>query len=102
MYLGAPNAAEYAPAGSFINALEHTPKQLALLLKRLNADSRAYAEYFEWQLGASDGILQHFGHLLGDDRLLGRRGNGLEWVCKVCQMYSKYYDWRESVEYDTR
>jgi hypothetical protein len=94
IYLGAPNAAAYAPPGSFVNALEYTPKQLAQLIKQLDADDEAYNAYFGWWIGGKDGLLQRFSHLLGDNLLFGPKREGLEWVCRLCQLYHKYYDWQ--------
>ncbi|EIE21814.1 hypothetical protein COCSUDRAFT_53864, partial [Coccomyxa subellipsoidea C-169] len=93
VYLGAPNAGAYAPPGSFVNALEYSPRQLARLLRHLDSDDRAYNSYFSWQLGYDDPILPHFSHVLGDNLLYGRRRDGMEWVCKLCQLFHKYYDW---------
>lgn len=93
IYLGAPNAAAYAPPGSFINALEYSPRQLARLIRQLDSDEQAYDSYFAWQLGHEDPILPHFSHVLGDNLLYGKRRDGMEWVCKLCQLYHKFYDW---------
>jgi alpha-1,3-fucosyltransferase 10 len=50
VYLGAPNVAEFAPLGSFINASEFTsPADLAAYLQHLAETPEAYAAYFDWR-----------------------------------------------------
>ena len=93
VYWGAPNAASYAPPNSFINALEYSPQHLAALLQHLDTDQDAYDSYFSWKLGTNDSILPYFSHLLGDNYIFGRRGDGMDWVCKICKLYHMYYDW---------
>ena len=47
--LGGAHYSRIAPPHSYINALEHTPKELADLLHQLDADDEAYTKYFEWK-----------------------------------------------------
>jgi len=47
--LGGADYAAIAPPHSFINALDYSPQQLAVYLKRLDADDSLYAEYFWWK-----------------------------------------------------
>lgn len=96
LYLGAPNAAAFAPPGSFISVLEHSPRQLARLLRHLSADEEAYAAYFEWRGGESQGgWVRHFNKAMHEHVAFGPRGDGLDWVCKLCKVQHKYYDWPE-------
>ena len=92
IYLGAPNAAAYAPPGSFINAVEHSPDDLANLLRQLDADEDAYKSYFAWRLGDDDSISAHFNDVMSNS-LMGQHGDGFEWVCKLCKLYHMHYDW---------
>ena len=96
VYLGAPNAATFAPPNSFINALEHTPRQLARLLRHLSADEEAYGAYFEWRGGEKQGDwVRHFTRAMHEHVAFGPRGDGLDWVCQLCKVHHKYYDWPE-------
>lgn len=92
VYLGAPNAAAYAPQGSFINALEHSPDDLANLLRQLDADEDAYKSYFAWRLGDDDSTPGHFTDVISNS-LMGQHMDGFEWVCKLCKLYHLHYDW---------
>ena len=97
LYLGAPNAATFAPPGSFINVLEHSPRQLARLLRHLAADEEAYGAYFEWRGGGErqGDWVRHFNRAMHEHVTFGSRGDGLDWVCKLCKVQHKYYDWPE-------
>ena len=94
VYLGAPNAASYAPANSFINVLEHSPAQLVDLLRHLETNDAAYQTFFDWTIAEDEVLLPYFGGILGET-LQGYRGDGMDWVCKLCILYHKHYDWLE-------
>lgn len=50
VYLGAPNVADYAPPGSFINVEDFSgPRALAAYLDHLAATPGEYARYFDWR-----------------------------------------------------
>ena len=98
MYLGAPNAGNYAPPGSFINALEHTPQQLARLLRRLDADEAAYRAYFGWREADGGNLTAHFGRALAEHVFFGERGDGMGWVCQLCRAQHRWYDWQRGAE----
>jgi hypothetical protein len=93
VYLGAPNAGNYAPPGSFINALAHTPAQLAELLRRMDADEAAYNAYFVWQEKGRVNLTAHFGRALEEHVFFGERGDGMGWVCRLCRAQHRWYDW---------
>ena len=95
MYLGAPNAVTYAPQESFINVLEHSPAELADLLRHLDADNAAYQSYFDWRTSDDNITLPYFNGILGERSLGGYRGDGMDWVCKLCMLYHKHHDWLE-------
>lgn len=46
---GGANYSSIAPEHSYINALDYTPKQLAELLVKIDANDGLYAEYFWWK-----------------------------------------------------
>ena len=97
MYLGAPNAVTYAPPHSFVNVLEHTPKQLARLLRHLDSDQEAYNAYFDWQEeGRGGNLTAHFGRALSEHALFGERKDGMGWVCRLCVTQHKYLDFQSS------
>lgn len=58
-------------------------------------DDEAYKSCFRSKLGANDSIAPYFNHLLGDNEILGKMRDGMDWVCKVYQLYHKYYDWNQ-------
>ena len=91
IYLGAPNAADYAPPHSFINAIELTPKELAVLIRELESNDDLYNSYFEWRHG-TDSIADNFLKLAADG-YCGSRNDGLRTVCKICHFYHKHHDW---------
>ena len=94
IYLGAPNAAAYAPPKSFINVLEHSPTQLVELLKHLDSNDASYQKYFDWRLSEDETLLPYFSAIPGAT-VKGYRGDGMDWVCKLCVLYHEYYDWLE-------
>ena len=91
IYLGAPNAADFAPPHSFINALEYTPLQLATLIRELEVDEQKYKSYFEWRRG-KDSINEAFVELAANG-YCGSRNDGLKTVCRICHTYHKFFDW---------
>jgi hypothetical protein len=66
VYLGAPNIGDYAPApGSYLNAADWSPRELAMELQALAADPQRYGKFFAWkQNGASPAFqrLYQVGH----------------------------------------
>lgn len=92
IYLGAPNAAEFAPPHSFINALDYTPQQLAALIRELEADDLKYKSYFEWRRG-KDSIKDAF-RKHAPNGYCGSRNDGLKTVCRICHAYHRYFDWQ--------
>ena len=93
VYLGAPNAAAYAPQDSFIDVLEYSPAELAELLRHLETDDAAYQRYFDWRTSDDNEILTYFSSILGERTLDGHQEDGMDWVCKLCMLYHKHYDW---------
>ena len=91
VYLGAPNAADYAPPHSFINALEYTPKELATLIRELDGDEDMFNSYFEWRRG-TDSIKDEF-MKLASNGYCGSTNDGLKTVCRVCHFHHKHHDW---------
>jgi len=46
---GGANYSKLAPPHSYIEAMQYTPKQLALYLKQIDKDDRLYNEFFWWK-----------------------------------------------------
>jgi len=46
---GGANYSKLAPPHSYIDAMQYTPKQLALYLKQIDKDDRLYNEFFWWK-----------------------------------------------------
>ena len=91
IYLGAPNAADYAPPNSFINALEYTPKDLAALITELDGDEEMYNSYFDWRRG-TDSISDEF-MKLALNGYCGSQNDGLKTICRICHFHHKHHDW---------
>ena len=90
MYLGAPNAGAYAPPHSFVNVLEHTPKQLARLLRHLHSNQEDYNSYFRYGEGNLTAL---FRKALSEHVMFGEQKDGMGWVCQLCRTHHKYYDY---------
>lgn len=83
VYLGAPNAHDYAPAPhSFVNALDFEgPEALAVSLKALAADPVAYEAYFAWRRPARVQVAPGFVRSMEDDLV---RLDNRSLLCRLC------------------
>lgn len=86
VYLGAPNAARYAPwPRAFVDALQFPgPAALADYLVELDRNASLYASYFSRPPGAAPSPA--FEKLAERDFA---RADGRSWQCRVCQAYAR-------------
>lgn len=75
---GGANYSRIAPAHSYIDALQYTPKKLAAYLKRLDANDTLYNEFFWWK--------KHYRVEAGVDQMV-RHG-----FCDLCQKLHQHQD----------
>ena len=85
IYLGAPNAEDYAPAPhSFVNALDFdSPGSLSVYLKYLSQNDTAYRSYLDWK-SKNTPLNKNF--LIAVSRSYERLDNQ-SLLCRVCSSF---------------
>jgi hypothetical protein len=85
VYLGAPNAARYAPAPhSYVSALDFAgPRELAGFLLALRRDEARYASYLAWKRARPVALSPGFVDAIRRDGLRPGRGSA---ACRLCSL----------------
>lgn len=83
VYWGSSNMADFMPERSFIDANSMTPQELANQLVWLNANSTAYAMYFDWKQQPLPSVL------------INRSYESSHWtLCRACNYYMEKWPLR--------
>ena len=84
IYRGTDNISKFLPAGSYIDANNLGPSELAKLVLKLASDEKAYNKYFEFKKLP---IAPHFVDIAS---MSYSHPNAL---CRLCEYYTKNYQW---------